>query len=613
MRLSFSLFFLLFFSAFSYSQPAKPLAMMGDQVITTDDFIMKWETTPQPGRELEGPMTESKEKLLKTMVAEKVLAAYARQLRLDTLYAIRRMIRSMEEISVRDQFFKADIQSKVSVTPAMLAEAEARAHEFRHIRFVFHPDYDSALFLYSRLKLGASFDSLLATRPESAEQPRPMQITFGSLEKPVEDAVYDTPVGGYTRPVRRPEGFFVFRVERIEPTPVVADKEKAIWKRKLDDMVHIREADTYYLEFMKTFFKGKEVATDGRLFRVLNRKLYEKLMPRMKSQTEKKRSPVSLSDGDVAAIERELGPDTLAMNLIKYATAPVKVRDFLWDLQFRGWNVITSDPERFKGEFGSITEIIARDAVLNHEAYRRGYASHPEVVKRLRDFSDYFLAERVKGRVADTIDVSEQEIRAQYEKESLKTADTVLVNAIEIQVEKAEQIPEILEAHRLGRSFSDLFRQYNQNPGLKHPDGETGWFLPSQRGGVGKDLAARRLMEILGPVKTGRYISLIQLIGKKKLGGVKPVEPEPYETVKADMAAKAWDEKFVQRLNGITVREARKQGLTMDLDALKTVKVTAVNMAAFQQMGFGGKVLVVPYTANYDEWYPDWKGKDPAP
>ncbi|MCA0445785.1 MAG: peptidyl-prolyl cis-trans isomerase [Bacteroidetes bacterium] len=602
------------FTAMAYAQSGTILARAGNSLITAEEFINRWELSPQQGRKQDGLMSESRKKLYYTLISEKLLGQYGEERQIDTTWVFRRLMKSTEEIYVRDALFKQEIDSKVKPSKKMEADALRKSSVNLITRFIFTPSADSAKFLYNKLSKGVSFDSLLQTRPEWEEQVKPVEVTYGTMEVEVENALFALKQGGISKPISRENGFFIFKLLRIDQKPPVSERESGVFEKKIRDMVHVREMDRLYLVFMKSFFKDKTVSTDRTLFNSLASKMADILSRYVGDQNPKKIAPVGVSDLDIQRMEQEFGPDSLKMIFIKYKENPVTLRDFLYDMQFRGFAVSTRNKEKIIGEFASLVKIMSRDAVLNAEGYRRKLNLLPEITSRLQEFKLHHLSERVKGRVADTLSVSLDEAKSYYQNFYAKSVDSVLINVQEIQVKSAEKAADILTNIKLGDSFDLLFEKFHENEFNKNRNGISGLFYPSQRGDIGSALLKLEPGEVYGPVNSGKFYSIFKLIEKKKLGYLEARPIKPFDAVEQQMKQQALEAKYIKGLSKLTNYCAEKYGLEMNPEELDKLSLTTVNMAGFQEMGFGGKVLAVPYTSEFTEWVKDLNQKGvPAP
>ncbi len=619
-RIVFSFFLILAVTVPGYSQsvpmvPDPVLARVGDQIITGKDFTRRWELSPQVGREQAGKMTESRKKLLYTLVSEKLIAFQGEELGIDTTWLFRRQLKSMEEIWIRDQVYKADIESRVNVTPAMLQEALRRSESWVKVNFLHSGSEDSIRALRVLILAGTPFDSLLKNRPEKKEQPGYFEVTYGKMEPEAEDAVFKLSKGEISQPVKRPNGYFVFYCRETGNYPPKTGEALKALERKLRDMVHIRESDTYYQEFMRSFFKGKNLTTDGKLYKSLSNKLADRLSFIFSTlNTKKIDKPVGLPAEQYQEIEKEFGPDSLNMRFIKYDPYPVTLRDFLYDLQFRGFGVTSGNKSSIKKAFHSTVEIMVRDAAIHAEGYKRGYQNNPEVKSYLEEHRMNTLSEKVKGRVFSKVSVSDSEIKEAWEKQIMRQADTLALNALEIQTSSEDQVQLILAELQAGTDFISVAERYNENGILAERKFETGFFVPSQRPLAGQNLAGIEPGEVTGPVRQGSLYSIFKLLDKKRVFLGKNDPQKPLDQVYTEVKAKLWEKKYLKNLTELTLQSAKKHGLELDEKALDSLPLTSVNLAAFQEMGFGGKIMAAPYTSEFTEWVTDWKKSEtPAP
>lgn len=597
------------------TNPDKIIARIGDLTLTRSEFINRWELSPQVGRESGGPMTESRKNLFYSLVGEKLLALRAIEQGLDTTWLFRRQMKSMEEIWVRDQLYKADIESKVVITPKMISTALTRASVFLKVKYLYSQSKDSLDALRVLIMAGTPFDSILAHRYEHINQNEPLEITYGVLEKDVEDIVFTLKKGEITRPVKRSNGYFIFYCVDLGNYPPISERELKAHNRKIQDMVHIRESDWYYQEFMRSFFKGKKVVTDGQIGKSLSKKLTDRLTHLFsKLNTNKSEKPLGLPAEQYKEIEAEFGSDSLEMVFIKYDSYPVTLKEFLYDLQFRGFGVTTGTRAGITNAFFSTVELMARDAALNAEGYQRGYQNNPEVKSYMEGHRLNTLAEKVKGRTFGKVSVSDKEVSSEQERLLNKVTDSIAVNALEIQTKSLETCQIILAELSSGASFSSLADQYNENGILSGQKHETGFFVPSQRPLVGKSLSELETGSVFGPVQQDKIFSVFKLIEKKKIvfGNSRTLNTEKPSF--SDVKAKLWERKYTEAISEIAVGTAKKYGLEMDEKSLDSIFLTPVNMASFQEMGFGGKIMAAPYTSEFTEWVTNWKKSEtPAP
>ncbi len=585
------------------------LATAGKYSITAGEFKQRWDMSPQPGRKQGNNLEPSKKELLQTMIAEKILAQYAEKNGIDSLIAIRQVMKSYEETYLKDKLYKVEIDSKVNVTDKMISDAKKKNSVFMHVNFLFEEDSVQIYHLYRKLANGADFDSLLKARPEYNEQKKTVSVTYGTMEVPVENAVYSLRPGEYSKPVKNFNGYFIFSLSWIEEKKVTSEKEYDALHKKIKDMVYIREMDKFYIEFMRTFFRNKKVSSDGPIFYSLSNKIASKLSKLWadghRGTTETKE--LGLSDSDLIDLQNSFGSDSLQMPFIKFDGGFVSLHDFLWNFQFNGFGISTSDKNKIISKFAEAVKLAGRDAVVANEAYKRDYQNDPEIRFNLELKKANLLAERVKGRVGSTVKVTENDVKEYYDKKYRFLTDSVAIKIIEIQFTEFENVKKILDRFNSGEAFSKLAIEFNENETLKKTDGVTVSFVPSQRGEIGRIASEMNLFEVKGPYKTGKYYSIFQLIEKQRIGLIGKTDIEPFDDIKDDLANQLYEKKYNEVLGKMIAKEAAQQNVTMNYSALEKVKVNSINLVAYQAMGFGGKILAVPFASPTFSWVKYWQ------
>lgn len=597
MKLLFLLISLTISQILTAQDESKILAQAGKYSITVQEFKERWDMSPQPGRSMSGSLEPDKLELLQTMVAEKLLAQYAEESGVDTTYIFRQMMKSLEQTYIRDELYKTDIISKIKVTDKMINEARMRNRVIHHVNFLFDDDSVRISKLYKQIQRGADFDSLLAKRPEKDEQTKTLSVSYGTLEADAENIIYSLKQNEISKPVRSTNGFFIFKLVWTESKNISPKSEDI--ETKIKDMVYIREMDKYYLQFMRTFFKDRPVATDGKLFQLVSDNLVRLILD---TKSQNIAGDIGLTDQDLFQLESMLGSAELSKPFIKMKDNSISLREFLYDLQFEGFSVKKADEKIIRETFYSRTKLKARDAVITVEAYKRNYQQLDHIRKILEIKKAAFLSERMKGRAGSKIQVYDDEVSEYYKKQYAVIADTILINLKEVYVSQFESVKDILEKINQGDSFDKIAEAYDENPNNRKRKHETGFVYPSTLGELGITVSKLKLFETYGPVSFGPFYRIVQLIGREKSKGQTPKTVEPFEEVSGELKNRIWKNKYDEVLGKTIAGLAEKYYTTMNENELKSVNVNAVNMVTYQQMGFGGKILAVPYSAPTTSW-----------
>jgi peptidyl-prolyl cis-trans isomerase C len=186
-----------------------------------------------------------------------------------------------------------------------------------------------------------------------------------------------------------------------------------------------------------------------------------------------------------------------------------------------------------------LAQAAVKDGVAESEEYKRRLALYQ--AKALRDA---YYAEKIKPTV------TEEEIKATYDTESAKVAQTERVRARHILVGSEQEAKQIIEQINGGEKFEDAAKKYSLDAS-KEFGGDLGYFTAAEMvPEFSKAAFALKVGEISGPVKTdfGWHIILVE---DRKVGGA-----QPFDQVKVAIANVLLRKKTQERI--IALRKAAK-------------------------------------------------------
>ena len=215
----------------SFNQPY--VARVGSKVITDSEFLERYEFTPGFRRHVKQMDDSNKLEFLFTLIAEKLFALEAKNLKLDTTDVLQFSRKAFERMFVRDKLFQEEIRNKISVTDKELIEATVKNNSKLYVNFLFSQDKDEIDQLYNYLKQGISFDSILIESPEYEEQREPIEVLFGQMEETIEDSLFRMKVGEFTKPILTPDGWYIFKLVNKSQNLFLTDEDKENAKKTI--------------------------------------------------------------------------------------------------------------------------------------------------------------------------------------------------------------------------------------------------------------------------------------------------------------------------------------------------------------------------------------------
>ena len=169
----------------------KSLAKIGNKVITEDEFVERYEFTPQKISQNSKNLNSAKLDFLYTLIAEKLWSQEAKKLSLDTSEVIRFSKNEFEKMFIRDELYKREITQKIKISESELEEAYLRYINKLYVNFLFSDSKTEIDNLFNLLNTGVPFDTILSARPEYDEQLKPIEVVYGQMDEAVEDSLYN--------------------------------------------------------------------------------------------------------------------------------------------------------------------------------------------------------------------------------------------------------------------------------------------------------------------------------------------------------------------------------------------------------------------------------------
>jgi len=139
MRPSFFLLIILlipFYSIKSQLILDKPVAKVGNLSISKDEFLERYEFTPLFGKNKKGMRESLKLEFLYSLIAEKLWALEAENLKLDTMQVMKFASEEYEKMFVRDALYRKEIKNKIKVSEDEIIEGFTRKNTTLSVNYL---------------------------------------------------------------------------------------------------------------------------------------------------------------------------------------------------------------------------------------------------------------------------------------------------------------------------------------------------------------------------------------------------------------------------------------------------------------------------------------------
>lgn len=603
-------FFLISITLFAQKENEEVLAIVGNKKITLREFRERYELTPQIGRHNKNREDYLKEELLYSMIAEKLWAQESEKLNLDTTEIMKYTFAALQKMYWRDALYSEEVKSKTVINQDDYKVARYRSAWNLGTRYLYSESKQGIDSLYQILQNGFPFDSLLITRPEYSLQNEPYVVSFGRMEKFVEDTLYNLKVGEYSVPLKSPEGWYIFKVESIQLNLITDEKQAKALEKNIRQVVEARATNKSFKEFYDKFFAQMNVLADGEIFWSFSNSVIKTLIERKNKANIKDGENVALTDEDFNSILHSIPADTLNMIFIKFEKEPVSLKEFLHEFFFEGFYTNNLDQNVIRAKLNSRVRMFIEKELLAREAYRRNLNNVDEVRHFIDMWRDNYLSTLFRNSLMKDVKVSDDEVIEKYNNQNNVSNLTMQVNIIELLTDSLEVVEDVLNRISAGEDFKLLAAKHTKRTWTKKTGGEFGFFPVNAYGEIGRIASEMEIGETYGPLKTDDGYSLFKLIAKKEAA----IEnPKPFDEVKSELKKQLKIEKVSQRMIDKTVELANKYGVKVDDNMLKSVKPSNFSMVVYRYMGFGGRILAVPYSAPFVQWVQKWKQENKLP
>ncbi len=591
--------------SFLYSQD-KVVAEIGRHKIYESEFRERFDFSAHPKLLQNDDSLLIKHKFLEQLIAEKLLSLEAQNNGYDSLKAFTDLMIPLQNIFVRDALYKTEVTDKAVRSKDDIISGINRIQKKLKIKFMYSKDANELQNLYLDLKKGDSFDSLLSLRAEAEDQNVPKEVTFGTMDKKIEDLIYNLQIGEFTPPVASNDGYYILKLVGVGKNYDLKSNEST-----LDDVkriVETRANHKRYLDYYHKFFSKYKITADKEIFGHLIKYFVPAFKTKYANQTLKsdKEKP-NLSGSEVSSAINSLNKKLIRKTFINVKQKPVRAEYFLNQLGQEGFYVNDLSEFSIRSSLSSYIRKFIEDQLLTNEAIKRGLENLPEVKKYLDMWKDSYLAKMRMVNMFDSLKVTNEEAYNFYKQSNGKNLPLQQVNIAEVLTDSLSVAEVVLNKLTKGEDIKSLAVQYTIRDSLKSKGGVFGFFPITKYGDIGKNAAHMKIGDICGPIKVNDGYSIFQLIDRKEDTTNYSMS---YDEIKDQIVMQLTLDKFEKYVNEYNAKLANKYGVKIHDDVLASIDDIFMNLVVVRKMGFGGEVYAVPYTEQFDGWYDIWKNNN---
>jgi len=572
------------------SAPDRVIARAGDYFISEKEFLERYELLPGFGRQARSQAEARKLEVLYSIIAEKLLAqdAVARGLDRDSVLAL--ALRETRKLLARDAMYKREVIAKAAVSARELSTGMAQALVELSVRYVYCEKAEDAAFVRARMGrpedfLGLRIDSSFHAIRDTAT------LVWGDADPAVESAAYHLKKNEISPVVRAGTGYYILTVAAVRRNFAYASLASDVLRDRVLTILRRRKEKARLEEFAPGVLRGKTgYASPVPLNRLIA--AFEQVF-----RGGSRDSILYLTPERASAIDSICAAslfDTLAVAGSRVWTTGDVVR-LLAD---QGFGVrrtaLGSIPLRLNTEL----EGLVQRELMGEEALRRGLDTAADVRREVEVWRESFLAAMDRQQIAGATGITDADVWAAMKwRDSSVTVPQVQLR--ELRTSTFTQMQSAMDELAHGAPMEDVVKKWSVDPEARRTGGLTPYFPVTGSPPLGAIASRLAPGERYGPLDLPGGPVYFEVTGKK-------AAPLDRDTSLARRFAAARKETLeMKQRRALTLRLAalaKEKGIDVYEDRLKLLKVSPIPMMTFRILGFGGRMLAVPFVVPDLDW-----------
>lgn len=570
--------------------PEAYLARAGSVFISEQEFLERFELLPAFGRHRKSQVEARKFELLYSIIAEKLLAQKALAWGIDRDSLLRRGMSETTKLLARDELYREEIVRKVSVTPQETEEGISFAQVELVVQYIFLEKRADASFIRLLIKSAEDFDRLRIDSSYHALRDT-VAIVWGEADQRIEEAAYRLRRNEISPVIAAGNGFYILKVLSARPNSFYMGMTPDVLRERVTTTLRRRKERVRLDEYIAEALNGKMGFAHPGPMRMLAEALTKAY------QNGDRDSVMFLTPSRVERV-RTLCAGTIKDTLAVAGITVLTMEEVLNRLVGKSFGIrrdaISSIPYRLNTE----VKVIVQQELLAQEALRRGLDTVPEVRRSIDMWWQYFLAGGIKDSLRRTIRVSNAEAWA-----VMKYRDTsVIIPQVQIRELRTHSILEMqaaLDDIDHGASLEETVRKWSSDPAAKANGGLTDFFAITERSPVGDLAGALDVGQRYGPLAMEGGQLYFEVIAKKSA-------PLRQDTAFSERFARAREDAHAMKarrtLTLFLAGMGKEMGFDIYSDRVSMLKASPIPMMTFRILGFGGKMIAVPFVDPQLDW-----------
>ncbi len=402
-----TLFILSLLQIFNSNDRDSIVAKFGKHKITLEEFKIAYLDV------IKKPNTFDSKKLredfLDEMIAGRLLADKASDLKLDQNPVLQLRFNSYFEKCLRDAHFEKAIKPLIHIEEKDIEEAYSYTQEERNISHLFFKSEKQAESYYVMLQKGASFDSLakiiFADTVLSNNGGSLGWVQWAEMDYDLGMTAFRLPVGRISAPVKSQFGYHIVRVNDFKKKPLITRQEYIIAREKTKYQLEYKLGDKYAFDYIENMLKQATVTLNPDIMEIVDNKLAEQF--KRKPTQYDQMSEIQLNDSEINKLETSLW-DLRNEAMATINGKPMTVGEFMGLMNYIPYKAIYNG---FKSAF----DYSVRDFLITDEAHGLGLDSSAKAKMKFNLYKEYVLQAEIRKMLVRGVEVNDSDLENYYE------------------------------------------------------------------------------------------------------------------------------------------------------------------------------------------------------
>ncbi|MFH0990030.1 MAG: peptidylprolyl isomerase [bacterium] len=525
---------------------------------------------------------------LYSLVAEKLLAQRSMQVGGERDSVIQILMTDVTRKLARDQLYREEIQNTVSVTRDEISKGIVQAKRLLVVSYLFFKNKADADVVRKQIRDERTFDQILIDTSIVFMRDT-ISVSWGEAETSIDQAAFHMKRGEISLVVRASTGYYILKLQREDPNIFYTGMASGVLRRRVEDKIRLRKEEMRMNAFLNRILPSKIGEAQPIPFKVLAKELTAVL----RSGVQK--GQVSVTDSLLDILQKRC-ISNIHDTLITMAGASWELHDVLQKL--RG-GVFTVEP---KTEIGIALQLniqlkaFVQQYLLENEALLRGLHQRPSVKKQIEMWRDYFLAQQAESEFAHASVATEEETWVYVKRLNYPLPE---IRIQELHTASLDTMERALNELAINKDFGAVIQRWSSNEQARALKGISPYFTPIDRQPVGIIAWTMKIGERHGPIKTGKEYLYFELLEKKYRGVGGPDSLEKQLSLAREAMQRMKQQQAVDE--GIA-RLVKEQKVDVFQDRVKKLSVSPSPMMTFRVLGFGGRMIAVPFVKKQINW-----------